>query len=207
MSSDSKPKNTNQKVIIFDVDGVLIIPPKLFSDVYCEKYDVDLDNLLPFYSSKEFKDCSINKLDLKEAIKIHNDKWLWNGDPADLIREWLEAENRINQELLKIVGKLRDSGIKVYLASQQEKYRASYLREEIFKDLVDGFFISCDLGLHKDTSEFWKKVLELLKKDKTSLRPEDIAYFDDRQKLVNVASQAGINACIYKNLDDVTKHI
>ena len=198
----SKPR-----VALFDVDGVLILPPKLFSDVYCEKYGVDLEGLLPFYGSKEFKDSSVGKLDLKEAIKIHNDKWHWRGDPADLINEWLQVENYPNLELLKIVDDLRKSGIKTYVVTQQEKYRAAFLKDVVFKDRFDGFFMSCEMGLHKDSEEFWQKVLKTLEGEVKDLELSDVIYFDDKQKFVDLAASKGVRSCLYTKLDDVTQQL
>ena len=191
------------KVALFDVDGVLILAPKLFSKVYCEKNGLDPEALAPFYASKEFRDCSIGKQDLKEAIKVHNDKWQWDGDPAELINEWLEAENYPNHELLKIVEKLRINGTKVYIVTQQEKYRATFLRNIVFKDRFDGFLASCNLGVHKETPEFWEKVIKQLQVDVDNLAPEDVIYFDDKQMLVDAASKKGIKAFLYTKLDDV----
>ncbi len=198
---------SKHKVALFDVDGVLVLPPKLFGDIYCEKYGIDPEVLNPFYRSKEFRNCSIGKMDLKEAIKIHNDKWQWDGDPAELIDEWLQSENYPNHELLKIVEKLRISGTKVYIVTQQEKYRAAFLRDIVFKDRFDGFLASCNLGVHKETPEFWEKVIKQLRVDVDNLAPEDVIYFDDKQMLVDAASKKGINAFLYTKLDDVIQEI
>lgn len=195
------------KVALFDVDGVLIVPPKLFSNIYAEKHGIDIKNLSPFFASKEFQDSSIGKLDLKDAIRAHNDKWQQSGDPAELIDEWLEAENYPNHELLKVVQDLRNNGIKVYIVTQQENYRAAFLRDVVFKDRFDGFLVSCDLGVHKHTPEFWQKVLEQLGQDVANLAPEDVVYFDDKQRLVDAASAKGINAYLYTKLEDVTQQL
>ncbi len=110
------------KIVLFDVDGVLIIPPKLFSEQYCEKYGVDCELQEQFYSTKEFKDSSVGKFDLKDAMRIHNDKWQWQGEADELMQMWFEGENYPNEPLLDIVKQLRASGTKVYLATQQENY-------------------------------------------------------------------------------------
>lgn len=195
----------NFKVVLFDVDGVLIRAPKLFSEVYCQKYNVDSEKLEPFFKSKEFKACSVGAMDLKEAILIHNDKWQWKGDPSELINEWLQAENFPNIDLLNIVKDLREDGIKVYVVTQQERYRKDFLNEIVFKEKFDGFFASCDLGLHKDTAEFWKKILDMLIQNDQHLTPEDIFYFDDKQRLVDLAKSLGVNAFLYTNTYDVKK--
>lgn len=195
----------NFKVVLFDVDGVLIKVPKLFSEVYCEKYNIDLEKLEPFFDSKEFKDCSIGKMDLKEAITIHGDKWHWRGDPDELIAEWMQVENFPNNELLKIAEGLREEGIKIYVVTQQEKHRRDFLDQIVFNEKFNGFFASCDLGLHKDTIEFWKKILELLQYNNQDLKHEDIIYFDDKQKLVDLANSVGIKAYLYTSIDNAKK--
>ena len=81
-------------ILLLDVDGVLALPPKLFSEVYCERYGIDPHKLGRFYASQEFKDALRGRLDLEDAIKAHNDLWQWQGDNKQLIAMWLEAENQ-----------------------------------------------------------------------------------------------------------------
>ncbi len=191
----------NIKVVLFDVDGVLIQAPKMFSEVYCEKYKIDYEKLEPFFKSKEFKDCSVGRMDLKKALAVHNDKWQWKGEFDELIDKWMQTENYPNNELLKVVEGLQKSGIKTYIVTQQEKRRKKFLNDVVFKNKFDGIFASCDLCLHKDTIHFWEKLLELLKQEDCDLRPRDIVYFDDKQKLVDLANSVGINAYLYKDTD------
>jgi putative hydrolase of the HAD superfamily len=167
------------KNVLLDVDGVLIIPPKLFSEQYCEKYGVDSELQEQFYSTMEFKDSSVGKFDLKEAIHIHNDKWQWQGDVDELLKMWFEGENHPNEPLLDIVKQLRADGTNVYLATQQEKYRKAYLEEVTFKDKIDGIFCSCDIGYGKHEDHFWKAVLNQAEKIDADIEPADIAYFDE----------------------------
>ena len=187
------------KAVLFDVDGVLIVPPKLFSVQYCEKYGVNPKLQEQFYSTKEFQNSGIGKFDLKEAIRIHNDKWQWQGEIDELLTMWFEGENCPNEPLLKIIEELRSNGTKVYLATQQEKYRAHFLREEVFKDKIDGMFVSCDIGYGKHENHFWKAILKELQ----PLQPSEIAYFDDRESLVELAKEHGIMAFIYNDADQV----
>lgn len=117
---------------------------------------------------------------------------------AHLINEWLEAENYPNVELLKVVDELRASGTKVYIVTQQEKYRAAFLRDEVFTGKYDGFLASCNLGLHKNTSEFWHEIIKRVGEE-----PTDIVYFDDKPNLVELAGSLGINAHVYTDVEGV----
>lgn len=186
------------KVVLFDVDGVLILPPRMFSEIYCEKYHRNLKQLEPFYVSKEFQDSLIGKMDLKDAIKAHQDKWQWDGDLDELINEWLEAENYPNQALLAVINELRAGGTKVYIVTAQEQYRAAFLRNKVFAGKYDGFLASCDIGLHKHTPEFWQEIIK-----RTGENPANIAYFDDKPNLVELASSLGIKAHVYAGIESV----
>lgn len=186
------------KAVLLDVDGVLVLPPRMFSEIYCEKYGKDLSQLTPFYDSREFQNALIGKMDLKDAITAHQDKWQWDGDLDQLINEWLEGENYPNNELLKVVDELRAADVKVYIVTAQEKYRATFLREKVFKDKYDGFIVSCDLGLAKHTSEFWQEVISRVGED-----PSSVAYFDDKQSLVELAHSFGIDTHVYTDVDNV----
>lgn len=192
------------KILFLDVDGVLALPPKLFSDIYCEKYNIDPEKHQAFYSSDEFRQSLVGKYDLKEAIKAHNNLWQWSGDFSELIDMWLKAENYPNEALLEIVADFRERGGSVYLATQQEQYRAKYIREVMFKYIIDGMFSSCDIGADKHDNIFWTLVLEQLTLLHPTITPGDILYFDDRQTIVDVAKRAGIHARLYTRIDDVT---
>jgi FMN phosphatase YigB (HAD superfamily) len=190
------------KVVLFDVDGVLIIPPKLFSEQYCEKYGVNKELQEQFYYTKEFQNSSVGKFDLKKAIRIHNDKWQWQGDIDELLEMWFAGEDHPNRALLNVVEQLRINNSKVYLATQQEKYRKKYLEEATFKNKIDGIFCSCDIGYAKHENYFWKAILNSLK-----IQPGDIAYFDDKQNLVELARQHGIAAFLYKSAEQVKNEL
>lgn len=193
MSNIKKPK-----AVLFDVDGVLVLPPLMFSEIYCRRYGKDLTKLEQFYKSKEFQDSLIGKNDLKDAIGAHQDKWQWDGPVDDLLDQWFEAENYPNKHLLSVLDKLRGNSIKVYIVTAQEKYRSAFLKNKIFAGKYDGFLASCDIGLPKHSLEFWQEVV-----DKIGEEPKDIIYFDDKESLVEAAKSVGINAYIYQDVKQV----
>ena len=194
--------SSKYKVMLFDVDGVLIIPPKLFLQQYCERFGKNEELLQNFYSTKEFKDSSVGKFDLKDAIRLHNDLWQWDGEPYELLNMWFAAESQPNTELVDTTQVLRKSGVPLYLATQQEKYRAAYLRDVVFKGKIDGMFCTCDIGFGKNEDSYWEVVLVELKNKYPEITPDEIIYFDDRLSLVEKAKEFSINAYVYKNNDE-----
>ena len=190
------------KAVLFDVDGVLILAPRMFSEIYCEKYGKELEQLKTFYISKEFQDALIGKMDLKDAIEIHQDKWQWDGDLDELMNEWFEGENYPNENLLEVIDEVRKAGTKVYIVTAQEKYRAAFLRDKIFAGKYDGFLPSCDIGFPKHTTDFWREIIKRVDEE-----PANITYFDDKLSLVQLARSLGINAHVYADVESVRQVI
>lgn len=141
------------KVILFDVDGVLIITPKFYSHIHAEEHSIEASQIEPFFHG-EFRQATIGKADLKVLLEQHRDLWAWKGTPEQLMERWFKAESNVDQKLMGIIQKLHRAGVKVYLATDQEQYRAAYLRDQLFKGALDGMFVSCELGVRKKTPNF-----------------------------------------------------
>jgi HAD superfamily hydrolase (TIGR01509 family) len=185
--------------VLFDVDGVLALPPRLFSEIYSEQYAVDINKLTPFYKSDDFNDAILGKADLKELILKHADKWHWDKDPQLLLDMWFDGEHVLNYELLESVKNLKAAHIPLYLATQQEKYRAKYIKDSMFPNTFDGDFITCNMGYTKQQPQYWAYVLDKLRE----FTPENIYFFDDTQSCVDAASKALINSHLYTSAEEV----
>lgn len=188
------------KMLLLDVDGVLMLQPKYFSQIYSEEHNIPLDTILPFFFSDEFLDCSVGKNDLKHALAEHNDKWQWNGSSDELLQTWFDAELYPNTALITYAKFLRKKGVRIGIATQQERYRTEFLKQ-VFKDMYDEFFVSCEIGYHKESDQYWDTIVEQLSKKAY----EVIAYFDDKRSLVDVARKHGINAHLYETVGQIKK--
>ena len=90
-----------------------------------------------------------------------------------------------------------------YLATNQEKYRGAFMKETMFANEFDGFFISAELGAKKPDAVFFQKVLTQLMQQHEGLQPSDIVFFDDTMDNIDGAAQLGISAHYYERLDQV----
>lgn len=189
------------KAILFDTDGVLALPETNFSKVYAKTRALDPEPFQVFFKGV-FNEAKLGKVDLKELIRENPDVWHFEGNIDDLLKEWFDYENVINEPLLEIIQDLRRAGVRCYLATSQEKYRAKYLEDVMFNDKVDGFFISCNIGVDKNDPDFFRLVLEELK-----LQPREVAFFDDSQGNVDVAKSVGIKSFLYTGLDKLKKDL
>lgn len=190
------------KAAIFDADGVIVVPEKLFSQQYAEESGLDPAVLQTFFKG-DFVDAITGRADLKDLIRKHADTWQWDRDPQELLDRWFAAEHVVDQEVLDVVAGQRPAGVPVYLATNQEQYRARYLREVMFPDVFDGTFVSSEIGYEKRHPDYWVPVLGRLAADIPGITPDQIVFFDDSQDSVDGAAQAGLNAHLYRHINQI----
>ncbi len=187
------------KCVLFDADGVLVDSER-FSTIYRDKFGVSEDDMLPFFD-KEFRDCLVGKGDLKELVRPLLSKWKWKGTAEEFLDFWLRACNDVDSRMKSAIRRLRNKGFLCCLATNQEKYRAGYMRKDMgFEELFDHVFTSAEIGHKKPDKEFFEHVLKMLKEE-YGLEPGDIMFFDDMQEHVDSARKAGIDAHVYRDFD------
>lgn len=183
------------KVVLLDLDGVVLEPTKeYFSVWYAREYGVPLEEIAAFFKS-DFRKCQAGELDLKEEIARYLPGWKWEGSVEEFLKLWFEQRDLPKQEVLDgVVRKLHKNGVKVYLASNQEKYRGAHIWNKIKNDF-DGAFYSSDIKALKKQPEFWEEVLKTL----DNPDPATIDYWDDDPENVEAAKKFGIQARVFEN--------
>jgi putative hydrolase of the HAD superfamily len=193
-------------ILLFDADGVMTLPEEYFSIVYARSHGLDPATFENFFKT-DWADFVTGKKDLKEHISNNPEFWQWNSDADELLKYWFEIENIQNIELIDLIKDYRSRGIKCYLATEQEKYRGEYMKNIMFPELFDGYFITAELGVKKDNPEFFIKIIDHLKLSEARIEPSDVFFFDDSQSKVDAANAVGINGILYKNLESVKEVI
>jgi putative hydrolase of the HAD superfamily len=193
---------TKMKAALFDADGVVIVPQKIFSKQYAQKYGLDPESFEGFFRGA-FSDAITGEADLKDLIRKHHDVWQWSTNPQELLDMWFAAESHTDKELLNVIWQQRANGLAVYMATNQEKYRAQYLRETMFPGVFDDIFVSSEIGHMKRDPGYWVPVLDKLAIDIPGIDPSHVAFFDDSQDSIDGARSAGINAYLYEGATQV----
>lgn len=185
------------KAILFDADGVLI-NAELFSKVLEREYGISTEVTTPFYNGP-FQACLTGDADLKEIIKPYLEKWGWKKSVDEFLMEWFKAEHVINEELVDYIQQLRNKGVKCYLTTNQEKYRAEYMLEQMgFNNSFDKVYASAHLGHKKPELRFYEKVLE----DIGDVDKDEVLFWDDSPSKVAGAKEFCIHAEIYTSFKD-----
>lgn len=187
------------KAILFDVDGVLTVPQEVFSVIYSRSHGLDVEPFSQFFSS-EWIDFVIGKRDLKQHISDNPSFWHWDGTPDELLTLWFEMEDVRNEELLRVIKKLRATGRSCYIVTEQEKYRTEYIRSKMFAGMFDGVFSTAEIGYRKTDKQFYEYVL-----DEIGTAPSEVLFFDDSESKVRVAASLGIDARLYREVGQVRK--
>jgi len=190
------------KIILLDLDGVVIRRHKYFSEKYSEDFKIPLEEILPFFKS-DYKKAAKGEISIREVLPSYLSKWGWKKTLDEFLSYWFESERTLDQNVLKEVKDLRKKGNRLYLVSDNEQERAKYVMEKIgLKKEFDGAFFSYKLGHTKGEPEFFQKVVTELK-----AKPSEVEYWDDDPKNVDVAKGVGINARVYTSFEDFKKSI
>ncbi|AFZ66609.1 HAD-IA family hydrolase [Deinococcus peraridilitoris] len=187
------------KVLLLDVDGVLVHPSGLFSQDLARTYRVPVWSL-NFFFRVVFPRCLVGKADLRRVLPPFL-LWRFPNGVDDFLRAWFEYERHTDHDLVQHVAALRERGWQVYLATNQERYRVAYLLHDMkFEAFVDGEFSSATIGVRKPDAAYFERVTRTL-----GMNAHDVVFWDDRAENVEAARQAGWTAYHYRTVDALVK--
>lgn len=187
--------------LLFDVDGVVVNKPFLFSKKYSAEFNISPAIITKFFDT-DFQPCEVGKADLREVLIPYLKEWGWKKSADDFLLYWFKAEHYVDERLLADINKLRASGVLCYLQTTQEKYRAAYLWNDMnLRNSFDGMFCSADLGVKKPNVQFW----ELIYKAIQPVEKHNILLWDDKVNIVESASVFGFKAELYESYSSYLK--
>ncbi len=191
------------KVILFDVDGVLIKLPHFFSkELELKGYENAEGCLNAYYDGYKHLSNNEGAGDHKEQILPYLKEFGWEYSADEYLKQQFAFEHGyLDGDMIGIVDNLRLQGVKCCLATDQEKHRAQYLLESMnFGTVFDAHFISCFIGGRKCHDRFWEYVVNELKNSPVSFEPVEIAFFDDDQNNIETASKFGVKAFLFETM-------
>lgn len=180
------------KVLLLDAGGVLLDGAEYFSSHLAKKQNVAEEEILKFFKL-EYVDCMRGKADLKKVVASYLEKWKWKGDVDSLLQYWFSYDTVPSEAVIEQIKNLRSRGVKCYMASNNDSYRAEHIKNVLnSRDVLDGYFFSSDLKVRKEEPEFFSKVLA-----KLTVVAEDVTYFDNDQKNIESARSLGIEGYLF----------
>jgi len=177
-----------------DVDGVLVDGRPEDGRHWGTSIEEDLGftsgTLHEQFFAPYWEDIVLGRAGLTEHLTAALQKIAPRVSPDGLVSYWFEKDSRLVAPLLEELSLVRSTGIRVYLATNQEHLRAAYLMEKLgLAQHVDGIFYSARLGAKKPDMEFFAKVQAAV-----GLPGEEILLIDDSRQNIETALKAGWQA-------------
>jgi len=194
------------KLVLFDIDGVIIRHKEYFSDTLSEdRYNNPGLILNRLYKSENNKKCDKGELDFFEYIKSFLDQIAWDKSIEDYLNLQYEFESHyIDISLIERIKRIRNNDIKTGIASNQNQYRKSFLLKNLdVVNVFDDYYFSSDIGYVKSENEFWEYVIKNLKSKYKWLKNEDIIFLDDLVENTKKAKEFGIDSYLIKSKKDI----
>ena len=191
------------KIILFDVDGVIIPNKRRFSSNFSKEFNVPIEKLSQFFEN-EFQLCLVGKADLKKEVQKYFKHWNWKNSADELLAYWFDNEKEVDQNILENIKNLRSLGIKCFLSTNNERYRTDYILKNIgLEKYFDGIFSSGHIGHQKPQQNFWQAVYDKLgKPDKQS-----ILCLDDDKINIESAKEFGFLTELYTDFNEYKNKI
>lgn len=183
------------KVIMVDVDGVLLVHPDERGWAAHLERDLGIaaSTLQTAFFQPHWDDIIHGRASLRERLQ----PVLETLDPGvacdDLIDYWFANDAHLNAVLLSELEAARAAGAEVHLATVQEHERARFLWEKLdFKSRFDGLHYSAELGFAKPASGFYRSI-----ERRTGFKPEELFFIDDKAANVEGARSCGWAAALW----------
>lgn len=179
------------KAIIFDLNGVFMLSPKL-SDRFQADFNISKEVFLPALS--EIMD-KVRKPNAEPAFNYwrpYIEEWGISFDEKQFWDYWFNAEKE-SSEMISLAQEIKQKDVKVIILSNNFKERSNFYNEyPALNQAVDKLYYSWKIGFVKPNPEAWKYVL-----DANDLKPEECIYFDDQDKNLKAAESLGIKAYMF----------
>jgi putative hydrolase of the HAD superfamily len=190
-SSNIKPTRS----YVFDLDGVICVGPH-FGAALEREHGIPHSRWGTFFSGV-FMECLVGRKDLKAELSAFIPQLGWSQSVDELLHFWFTVENVLCQEALRCVASLRNAGHRCYLGTNQERYRADFIANEMgLHRHFDGIFASGYVGFAKPEREYFHAVQE-------ASGSSDILLVDDSLRNVRGAELAGWKAIHYRGTRDL----
>lgn len=178
----------NISALLLDADGVVIFPWR-FARYLEEEHAITPAQTRDFFGGV-FLECLVGRADLKEELPPFLAQWGWPDTLDEFIARWFSTEDAADPQMMSVIHRLRSQGIPCYLATNQERYRLAYMREQMgFQAHLDGIFASCEVGHMKHDKAYFAEVTRQL-----ALAPSTILFWDDSPGNIEMARAFGWQA-------------
>lgn len=198
------------RAVVFDVDGVLVHGYHARPDQR-DHWDEALRGIgiNPDRFQREFifdifvKRVLIGEVPMVEALDRRLKAFGYKGPTMKVLDLWLTFDFTLNTELVEIIGRLRShEDVTLYLATNQDHARGQFIwHHAALKGLFEDMFYSARFGRTKYDRKFFD-----MAEERMVVSDEPPLFFDDTEKVLEVARKAGWETAHFTDNSVVTNH-
>lgn len=177
--------------LMLDVDGVVITGRPQDGGSWAATLAQDLGirqaALQEHFFALHWNDIVLGRADLHDVLEQYLPRFAPDVGADRLISYWFEMDSRIDADVLADVAALREGGLRVFLATNQEHHRAAYLMDDLgLSKHVDGMIYSAQIGARKPDPAFYAAC-----QDRTGFGVDQLLLVDDMAQNIEAAHRAG----------------
>lgn len=195
---------TKIKSIAFDLGGVVVGAfGKQLVENASKKLEIEQEELRKLMNvyEPELQTGKIDHVTFWKRILAHKNKQVSDEILATLWMDPYKENALIDEEMVSLIKKLREKYVIGLISNAQEPHN-TYNKERGLFDLFDILILSSEVSIRKPEKEIFELYLK-----KVNLKPEEVAFIDDEEKLlVNVAS-VGIKPIHYQGIEKLKKDL
>lgn len=192
--------NKNIKAIISDLDGVIRYFPENRNSHFEQIHSIPSGTIMS---------CAFEHEDLYKVIrgKITDQEWRRNiatrlselapeVDSKKIVEEWSDFSGVVNNQVLDVLKKMKRDRPLVLMTNATDKLPFDLKQLGIYSKF-DIVINSSELGFAKPENEIFEFAL-----DKLSLKPEEVVFIDDSEKIISKAKDLGFQSHHCKSFED-----
>ena len=189
LRSRNAPTDAAPSALLFDADGVLQMPRpgwlERFVQIGGEEFVVDA------FAAE--LDCLAGKADLRPMLQSLLQRAGTGGTVDQVLAAWHDIV--VDPDALALVAQVRQSGLTVGPATNQQSYRGAHMRNVLDLDRhFDHTFYSYEVGHAKPSTAYFEQVAAQLQ-----VPAGQIAFVDDAPANIVGARAAGLQAVLHRS--------
>ncbi|TCT33098.1 HAD family hydrolase [Martelella mediterranea] len=181
-----------KKCLMLDVDGVLVHPQnsRSWADDMKQDLGIDPDRLTAEFFNVHWREVILGRKKLESALQACLPGLSATVTAKDFMAYWFERDSAVDAAVLDDLCCLKNRGLSIYLATNQEHQRACYLMDAMgLAAHVDGIVYSAALGVKKPSDDFFAHA-----ETKTGFSANEIVFVDDSKANIDAAFARGWTA-------------
>lgn len=182
-----------KKAIIFDLNGVFIVSPKL-SDRFHDTFGIEPERFLPALSDVMSHVRMPGAESMYSYWQQYFKEWGVEVTEQEFTDFWFSAEKE-NTEMVALARELKGRGLRLFILSNNLRERSAYYDTHFLflKELFEKQYYSWQTGFIKPDTRCFETVL-----NENNLEAGECIYFDDSEKNVAVAQSLGVESYLFE---------